>query len=150
MTLYPLKFYAISRATAGIQASWSTQAQHLDHSVPVAIPPEFEGPGTGLSPEDLYAMALENCFVATFKVFAEKSRLHYDSLEVVALLEVDRDDKGRPWMARIDFKVRLVGAAQPENAKRLLERTSQSCMILNSVKTAKTFHFDIVPADTAK
>jgi organic hydroperoxide reductase OsmC/OhrA len=145
MIQYPMKFSVKSSGPSGIQSSWSTQAQAFDHSLPVAIPPEFQGPGSGLSPEDLYAMALQNCFIATFKVFAEKSKLNYQSIQAESTLEVDRDDKGRPWMARIHVHVTLSGVAQEENARRILEKTSQSCMILNSVNTQKTFQFDLVP-----
>jgi uncharacterized OsmC-like protein len=88
-------------------------------------------------------MALQNCFVATFKVFAEKSRLEFQKILVHAELKVDRNEKGAPWMASITLKVKLLGAVQKENAKRILEKTSQSCMILNSVNTSKHFEFDI-------
>lgn len=145
MMNYPMKFAVKAAGPAGIQAAWQTQAQNFDHVIPVSIPPEFEGPGTGLSPEDLYAMALQNCFIATFKVFAEKSKLQYNSINIESVLEVDRDEKGRPWMARIHMQITLAGVSQQENAKRILEKTSQSCMILNSVNTQKTFQFDFVP-----
>lgn len=143
MLKYPMKFVVKSAGTAGIQSSWTTKAQSFDHEVPVAIPPEFEGPGTGLSPEDLYAMALQNCFIATFKVFAEKSKLQFTTIEVQSELEVDRDDKGRPWMARLQLHAKLTGATQKENAQRILEKTSQSCMILDSVNTQKSFTFEV-------
>jgi organic hydroperoxide reductase OsmC/OhrA len=145
MLKYPMKFSVLSEGPSGIQTAWITKAKSYDHEVPVAIPPEFEGPGTGLSPEDLYAMALQNCYIATFKVFAEKSRLYYDTIVVEAVLEVDRNEKGQPWMARLHLHVTLTGANQKESAQRVLEKTTQSCMILNSVNTQKTFQFDLVP-----
>ncbi len=138
-----MTFNVKTESEAGIQTAWSTEPEKFKHKIPMAIPPEFDGPGTGLSPEDLYAMALQNCFVATFKVFAEKSKLNFKTLTVDAALEVDRDEKGRPWMARVHFKVNLTGVAQAENARRILDRTSQNCMILNSVNTAKTFEFNV-------
>jgi organic hydroperoxide reductase OsmC/OhrA len=141
MNQYPMLFNVSSVSTSGIQTAWTTQAEKFKHEIPMAIPPEFDGPGTGLSPEDLYAMALQNCFVATFKVFAEKSKLTFQSIHLTSTLEVDRDEKGRPWMARIHLKITLKGVVQPENARRILERTSQNCMILNSVKSEKTFEF---------
>lgn len=144
MMKYPMKFAVSSESPAGMQSAWLTKANSFDNQVPVAIPPEFEGPGNGFSPEDLYAMALQNCFVATFKVFAEKSKLQYENIKADSVLEVDRDESGRPWMARIHLHVTLKGASQTETAQRILDKTSQSCMILNSVKTQKTFHFDIV------
>ncbi len=145
MIQYPLKFTVRSQSSAGIQSAWQSQAQSYDHQVPMSIPIEFEGPGTGLSPEDLYAMALQNCFIATFKVFAEKSKLPFESITTESVLEVDRNEKGHPWMARIALKVTLKGVDREESARRLLEKTSQSCMILNSVQTQKTFQFEIIP-----
>ena len=143
MITYPLHFGVSAESSSGIQTTWTTRAEALDASVPVAIPPEFEGPGGGFSPEDLYAIALANCFVATFKVFAEKSRLEYRDVKVHARLAVDRDPAGKPWMARVDVRVDLSGAAREDQARRLLERTSQSCMILNSVNTEKHFEFNV-------
>lgn len=144
MTQYPMHFKVTAESSAGIQTSWKTSAQAVDQNIPVAIPPEFDGPGTGFSPEDLYAMALQNCFIATFKVFAEKSRLVFQDIHLDTILDVDRDEKGRPWMARIHLKIRLSGVSQIENARRLLERTGQNCMILNSVNTVKTFNYEIL------
>lgn len=143
MLQFPMKFLVQSTSAAGTQTAWTTKAKSFDCKVPMAIPPEFEGPGNGLSPEDIYAMALENCFIATFKVFAEKSKLQYERVSIESVLEVDRDEK-RPWMARIHLHVSLVGSDQKENAHRILEKTAQSCMILNSVKTEKTFQFDVL------
>ena len=110
----------------------------------MAIPPEFQGPGTGLSPEDLYAMALQNCFVATFKVFAEKSKFNFEKISVQAVLDVDRNAEGKPFMARIKLRVSLSGVAQEATAQRLLEKVSQNCMILNSVLSEKSFDFEIL------
>ena len=144
MTKYPMPFTVQARSESGIQTAWATSASVELGDIKMAIPPEFEGPGTGFSPEDLFAMALQNCYVATFKVFAEKSRLQFKDIQVKTVLEVDRDDKGRPWMARAHFTITLSGANQQENARRILERTSQNCMILNSVNTSKTFDYQVV------
>lgn len=144
MNQYPMHFKVTAESPAGIQTSWNTSAHAFVQNIPVAIPPEFGGPGAGLSPEDLYAMALQNCFIATFKVFAEKSRLAFQDIHLDTVLDVDRDEKGRPWMARVHIKIRLRGVSQTENAQRLLERTGQNCMILNSVNTHKTFEYEIL------
>jgi organic hydroperoxide reductase OsmC/OhrA len=144
MLKYPMKFTVSAESPSGIQTAWKTQAKSHDQEIPVAIPPEFDGPGNGLSPEDLYAMALQNCFIATFKVFAEKSKLQFRSIFVESVLALDRNEKGHPWMAHLHLHVTLAGANQIENAQRILEKTTQSCMILNSVNTQKTFKFDLV------
>lgn len=138
-----MTFTVHAKSHSGIQTAWTTKANQFAQEVPVAIPPEFAGPGTGLSPEDLYAMALENCFIATFKVFAEKSKLQFQWIDVRADLVVDRNSEGRPFMAKIHLFVKLSGVSQKENAQRILERTSENCMILNSVLTEKTFNFEL-------
>lgn len=143
MIKYPMFFSSQSVSPSGIQAAWTSKAASQDQELRMAIPPEFEGPGGGFSPEDLYVMALQNCFVATFKVFAEKSRLAYGSIEVAAELTLDRDASGRPWMARCLLKVSLRDCTQAETAKRILTRTSENCMILNSVNTEKVFEFHV-------
>lgn len=143
MLSYPMIFKVESQSESGIQTLWKTSAPHLPGEITMAIPPEFSGPGNGYSPEDIYAMALQNCFVATFKVFAEKSKLNYRQIKLESELFVDRNEKGFPWMAKIQVKVLLSGVQQIENAQRLLEKTSQACMILNSVNTEKKFEFKI-------
>ncbi len=143
MIKYPLQFKVKAEATSGIQNVWTAWAESHDQKLVMAVPPEFNGPGNGLSPEDLYALALENCFIATFKVFAEKSKLDFSHLAAKADLEVDRDEQGHPWMARIHLVVDLYGVTQVENGQRLLEKASKSCMILNSVKSEKKFSFQV-------
>lgn len=143
MMNYPMEFKINGQATSGIETQWSSDVPDFNRKIELAIPPEFGGPGNGFSPEDLYALALQNCFIATFKVFAEKSRLKFNHLEAKSKLFVDRNEKGQPWMARFNLDIRLTGVEQSDNAKRLLEKTSQSCMILNSVYTEKTFNFVI-------
>lgn len=144
MMTYPMLFKVTAEAASGIQTTWSTQSSSDSQKALVAIPPEFGGPGGGFSPEDLYAMALTNCFVATFKVFAEKSRLSFGELKVQTTLSVDRNEKGQPWMAKAGLNIEINGVAQKETAQRLLEKTSQGCMILNSVLTEKSFEFRIL------
>ncbi len=142
MIQYPLRFGVESEGASGIATVWESRAGESLPSVKVAIPPEFEGPGGGYSPEDLYAFALINCFIATFKVISEKSKLAYDSIQASGVLTVDRNEKGTPWMKSFALRVKLMGAADSERAVRLLEKASQSCLILNSVLTEKTFTFE--------
>jgi hypothetical protein len=141
MIKYPMSFSVNSVSKSGIGSNWETSTSSVSNPLPMSIPPEFEGPGGGFSPEDIYAFALANCFVATFKVFAEKSKVEFTELNVEGTLTVDRNESGVPWMKAFHLKITLKGASDPDRVKRLLEKTSQSCMILNSVKTEKTFEF---------
>ncbi len=138
-----MHFLVEASSQSGIQSAWSAEIPELHRDLKLAIPPEFDGPGNGFSPEDLYALALQNCFIATFKVFAEKSKLVYSEIATRGQLTVDRNEKGQPWMAQFHLVVSLKGVQQKESAQRILEKVTQSCMILNSVNTQKSFEFKI-------
>lgn len=142
MYKFPMIFPVSASSPAGVSSLWTTtSSQKL--SVDCSIPVEFNGPGGGSSPEDFYAMALANCFIATFKVFAQNSRLDFSRIDVRAELIVDRNEKGQPWMAKMMFQVSLQGAQQKDLALRVLEKTKNGCLILNSVQTEKVFEFQV-------
>jgi organic hydroperoxide reductase OsmC/OhrA len=100
---------------------------------------EFEGAGGGLSPEDLFAQALTNCFVATFKVYAHHSRLNFKEVRVKSDLIVDLDDNKKPVMKKLVLRAVIVGADNPQKAQTLAERAMKQGFILNSVKTEIDF-----------
>jgi organic hydroperoxide reductase OsmC/OhrA len=137
-------FKVFSQSQKGINSSWEAKA--IDKNYPelqLCIPPEFEGPGLGYSPEDLYGLALLNCFIATFKFVAEKSRLDFENITGTGNLTVDKGDKAQPWMRKFEIHVELSGAKQPDRALALLEKTTKNCMIINSVQTEVIFSFQV-------
>lgn len=141
----PQHYIVSADASSDLAKTWVTHSREF---IPLtcAVPTEFGGPGGGVSPEEIYAMALANCFIATFKVIAQASRLAFGELHVSADLTVDQSPDGPlPWMAAIYLIATLNGTNDETKARRLLEKASKSCMILNSVKTAKTFEFVIAP-----
>ena len=143
MIQYPLQFNVKVNSSQGIQSVWNAQVPGQDQ-LKVAIPPEFEGPGGGFSPEDFFVLATANCFVATFKVMAEKSKILFENIELNGVSTVDRDEAGRPWIKSLHFDVSIHGVADRERMDRILQKASQSCIILHSVKSAITFQFNIV------
>lgn len=144
MLHYPMKFNVRASAKPGISVNWQTSALANDQILSGSIPPEFGGPGTGLSPEDFYALAIVNCFMATFKVYAEKSDLQFEEVQADVSLEVDRDEKGFPWMARAHLNVKLVRPNSHEKGELLMNKSVKGCLVMNSIKTEKTFSFEII------
>ena len=143
MIQYPLQFHFHSQATSGMTQPWTADSD-FNRGTVCAIPPEFEGPGKGFSPEDFFGLAVLNCFVATFKVIAEKSKVEFSALDAKGTLTVDRDEKGAPWMKAMAIEVTLKAAPeQQDRARRLLEKTSQSCIVARSVKTDVSFTFNV-------
>ena len=141
MTQYPVQFDSVTESACGIESRWSSKSGNMETSI--AIPPEFEGPGLGLSPEDLFNQALTNCFVATFKVYAEKSRLTFERISVSSRLVVDFDDARKPVMKELHLTAQIVRPSNADKALLLAKKASQSGFILNSVKTECHFNFEI-------
>jgi organic hydroperoxide reductase OsmC/OhrA len=139
MIQYPLSFFATANSVSGIQTLWDVQSS--GHSLRCSIPTEFEGPGGALSPEDLFAQALTNCFLATFKVYVEKSKLGFTEMSAQTELIVDLDEKKRPIMNEAKIKVVIRGATAPERLRMLADKALASGFILNSVKTR--VHLDL-------
>ena len=133
MVSYPLSFFAKAQSSQGILQLWTSESQSIESQC--SIPPEFEGPGGGLSPEDLFAQALTNCFIATFKVFAEKSKLSYRSIHIDTELVVGPNDNNKPVMRNCHFEILISGCENHVKARLLAQRVFQAGFILNSVKT---------------
>ncbi len=137
MTKYPIDFKAVSETKNGVGSTWSLES--YGHKTTCAIPPEFNGPGGGFSPEDLFAQALTNCLIATFKVYAENSKLTFEDLKVSTTLSVDQIETRKVIMKKCHFIVTIAGASSPEKAQLLIKKSFESGFILNSVKTELSY-----------
>lgn len=143
MIKFPMKFEARAASVAGVNSQWTGEAERLP-PIPCAIPPEFMGPGGGYSPEDLFALSLLNCLIATFKVYAEKAGFHFQEISARILLTVDRIPNETGFaMTQADVFLDISGAEDREKAKKLLDGAIKDCAISNSIKTGKTFHINI-------
>lgn len=141
MITYPIEFQSHTESPGGIASRWSTKSNEFKSDL--AVPVEFEGPGGGLSPEDLYNQALTNCFVATFKVYCEYSKVSFAKLEVDSRLVVDLDENKKPVMKQFFLKARIHQPTHAEKVKMLAQRACKSGFILNSVKTECHFEFEL-------
>lgn len=139
MIQYPLEFKSSCTSSAGMNSQWTSTSS--EQNTLCAIPPEFQGPGGGLSPEDLFNQALMNCFVATFKVYAENSKLTFEKLEVQGRLIVDTNEQKKPVMKSFFLEANITNPSNADKALMLARKASQSGFVLNSVKTE--CHFDI-------
>lgn len=141
MIKYPINFESSAKTNSGIQTEWKSIASK--NEISCSIPKEFEGPGGAFSPEDLYMLAIQNCFIGTFKVFAEHSKLVYSSLEVKSVLIVDKDENSRPWMEAIHLEIDVTGVVDEKKLKLLINKTLDNGFIIRSVKTKITNKLNI-------
>jgi organic hydroperoxide reductase OsmC/OhrA len=142
MIQYPIPFDTRAHAPGGLSAPWS--AVSGEHTSTVTVPPEFAGPGGALSPEDLFNQALTSCFIGTFKVYAENSKLTYEAVEAEARLIVDLDENRKPVMKELHLRARIVKPSNRDRALLLARKALQAGFILNSVKTEIRSEIDVV------
>jgi organic hydroperoxide reductase OsmC/OhrA len=133
MISYPVSFHGASKASSGIQNEWKVTSSGLDTTC--SVPKEFEGAGGAFSPEDFFLLSLQNCFVATFKVYAEYSRLSFDQLNVTSELIVDKNDNLKPVMKACKLIIELSNPSDKKKADLLIKKTLENGFILQSVKT---------------
>jgi uncharacterized OsmC-like protein len=102
------------------------------------------GPGGGYSPEDLFAIALLNCLIATFKVYCEKSKVDFQEIKGKVNLTVDKlSGQSGLAMTQADIFFDISGVSDAEKARKLLDGAIKDCAVSNSIKTGKTFHINI-------
>ena len=143
MIKYPLFFEASSNSESGINATF--EATSYDYPViTCAIPKEFNGPGGGYSPEELFSLSVLTCLIATFKVFAERSKLQYTDITASGKLTIDRSSQGMPELKKLDIKFTLSGVQDQAKAKLLLGESEKYCLVSNAVKTEKTYEYHFI------
>ncbi len=143
MIKYPLYFHGKSEAGPGMKTSWNTSAS--DREVMCSVPAQFEGDGTYQSPEDYFLLAVQNCFVATFKVYAQYSNLEFKTLSLESSLEVNPIENGKTVMKSVTLKISLSGVTNENRAKILIQKTLANGFILQSVKSEIKTEITITP-----
>ena len=136
-----MTFEVTATSSSGMGTTWQSETPHLP-SISCAIPPEFMGPGGGFSPEDLFAMAVLNCVIATFKVYVEKAKASFAEVRGKASLKVDRLPDGLS-MTHIDLFLDITGASDVEKVKKLMDNAIRDCAVSRSIKSGKTFHVNV-------
>lgn len=137
MIQYPMTFSAKAQALAVTSDPWGVSAS--SYTATCNVPPEFGGKGGTFSPEDFYILAITNCFVATFRVFAEASKLNYEKIAVDAELVLDRTSPSQATAKECRLRVALTGVVDRQRALNVLNKVARSGILLNSIKTELVF-----------
>lgn len=140
MIKFPMKFEVQASSSAPIASNWTSQAGKLP-PIPIAIPPEFMGPGGGYSPEDLFGLAILNCVIALFKVYCAKSKIEFKEIRGKTIVTADKNPADPSfYMSHVEIFLDVEGATDVEKAGKMLEEAIKHCPISNSIKSSKSFH----------
>ena len=112
-------------------------------SLPTVTPPEFDGPGGLWSPETLLVAAVADCFLLTFRGIARASKMPWVSVSVTCEGTLERPDRVTQF-TRFDFRATVVlpPEVSEEQARRILTRAEDTCLITRSLKGET--HLEIV------
>jgi organic hydroperoxide reductase OsmC/OhrA len=132
MHAFPHRYTTV--ASAEVEGDVRLTAARLP-ALATATPAEFDGPGDRWSPETLLVAAVGDCFVLTFRGIARASKLPWSSVtcEVEGVLErVERVTQ----FTRFDIRVKLQvpPGTNVDQARRLVEKAEQTCLITNSLR----------------
>lgn len=116
----------------------------------LAAPRDYDGPGDAWSPEHLLLVAVETCLLLTFRAIATMSQLEFVSLEVETSGTVSKHD-GVVRFTEIVLRPRLTvpHGANPERARRVLERSEKTCLVAASLSTPIRMEATILVAEPA-
>jgi organic hydroperoxide reductase OsmC/OhrA len=108
------------------------------HGLTTDSPAEFGGPGTHWSPETLLVAAVADCFALTFRGIAAASRLPWVHLHCEADGTLERIDRVTRFTSfTIRATLGLPDASHEEQARRLLAKAEETCLVTRSL-TAPT------------
>ena len=112
-----------------------------------APPKDFDGPGDSWSPEYLLLAAVEACFMFTFRAVAQASKFDFVSLDLSGNGTVDRKD-GVTRFTEIVLRPQLTlpKGANPERARRMLEKGKDACLVTASLSVRVRLEVEIVVA----
>jgi organic hydroperoxide reductase OsmC/OhrA len=109
-----------------------------------AAPAEFDGPGDRWSPETLVTAAVADCFVLTFRGIARSSKLPWLALRCEASGTLDRVDRVTQFTAfSIKASLRVPPGTDVDQARRLLARAEEGCLISRSLKAPVQLAADV-------
>ncbi len=144
--MQPLSHQYLVNASLRAGAGASLSAEGLP-AIDSAPPAQFGGPGNRWSPEALLTASVADCFVLNFGVIAAASKFAWVALEAQTRGTLERIE-GKLKFTRFDTHARLTVAAGAnlERASTLLEKAEATCLIANSLNSARHLTVEIIGA----
>ena len=140
---FPITFEVYAKSKPGMSSYWDSKVKDLP-AIKTCIPTDFFGPGKAYTAEDLFALAIVNCFISMFKYKTEKLGVVFKEIEIKAAAVLDRDETiNKTWVSEININIKILNPSDERKAKEIIDFCVENCPISNSIKTAKIFHIEI-------
>jgi organic hydroperoxide reductase OsmC/OhrA len=141
---FPHRYIVNAAVRPGGDVPLSAEGVRIIESAP---PKEFAGPGNQWSPESLLTAAVADCFVLNFRAIAAASKFAWVHLDARTEGTLDRVE-GKMRFTRFDThaKLHVPTGADPERAKKLLEKAELTCLVSNSLSSERHLTLEVVVA----
>jgi len=124
--------------TGGRDGSGSVTSKHSNTQIKIAVPPEFQGPGGGASPEELLTSAVASCYTITFGIIASNRKIPVQSIAVEAVGEVEQAGAQFTYKSvTVRPTIVLSGEATEDQlklAENMAHKADLYCIITNAVR----------------
>lgn len=107
-------------------------------TLPINVPPEFQGPGGETNPEELLTSAIAGCYSITFGIVANNQKLPVTHLRTVATGEVEQNGAAFKYR-RITIRPEIhVASDTPDDVVAKVEsfahKADAYCIVTNAVR----------------
>lgn len=113
-------------------------AEHSSATMPIAVPPEFQGPGGATNPEELLTSAIVSCYSITFGIIAQNRKLPVQSLRVEATGQVEQNGPTFKYIGiTIKPSITLAAEATDDHIKMaddMAHKADSYCIVTNAVR----------------
>jgi organic hydroperoxide reductase OsmC/OhrA len=141
--MHPFPHRYVVSSTATLEGNIVLESKGVP-SLATATPPEFDGPGGLWSPETLLVAAVIDCFLLTFRGIARASKMPWVSVSVTCEGTLERPDRVTQF-TRFDIRASVVlpPEVSDDQARRILARAEETCLITRSLKGDTHLHVDV-------
>ncbi len=134
-------------ADGGVDGPINVAGESLE-TLPTTSPPEFGGPEGYWSPETMLVASVANCFILTFRAIAQASRFEWNYINCSVDGILDRvDRKIRFTQYRIKTSLHLPAGGDEARARKLLDKVSANCLIINSLNGIEQLDVTVLIAE---
>ncbi|MBI1755957.1 MAG: OsmC family protein [Fimbriimonas ginsengisoli] len=124
--------------TGGREGSGKVVSHHSDTQIAVAVPPEFQGPGGGASPEELLTSAIAACYTMTFGIIAANRKIPLKSVRAEAVGSVEQAGAQFTYTAAVIRPTIVLDAAATDDqialATDMAHKADAYCIITNAIR----------------
>ena len=132
------EYPVVANWTGGRDGAGDLNPAASGKTIPIAVPPEFDGPGGETNPEELLTSAVAGCYAITYGIISKNRKLPVASIKVDALGHVDQTGANFTYKSiSIRPTITLEAGATEEHAAQAEEMAHKAdayCIITNAVR----------------